>query len=77
MSRAALALVLLAGSLHLAGGPDAVCVLSGTLPGGAAQALLGLAYAACWFAAVVLAPPLCAAAAVGWLAARLRRDAGR
>lgn len=67
MIRAALCLVALAGLLHLAGGRDAVSVLSGTLPGSAALALLGLAYAGSWLAAVLLAPPLFAAGALAKL----------
>jgi len=73
MSRAALGLVALAGVLHLAGGRDAVSVLSGTMPGSGAMALLGLAYAGSWIAAVVLAPPLLAAGALGAVGAGRNR----
>lgn len=40
------------------GGWRCVGVLSGTWPGSTAEALVGLAAAACWFVAVLLAPPL-------------------
>ncbi len=66
MIRLALAMVGLTLVLRLAGGPDAVSVLSGTVLGNAWQLLLGVAYALSHFAAVVLAPVLMGVGLVAW-----------
>jgi hypothetical protein len=60
-----LAAVLLSfGALSLAGGRADVGILSGTMPASWAQAFLGLAYAAAYFAAVLVAPVLAVLAAL-------------
>jgi hypothetical protein len=63
MLRAALVMITAFTVLHLAGLREDVSVLSGTMHS-APHALAGLAYAASYFAALLLAPPLLAAAAL-------------
>ncbi|MCE9673039.1 hypothetical protein LY474_35060 [Myxococcus stipitatus] len=66
----ALLLVATFGVLHLLGGRQYVGVLSGTMDGGMAAMLFGVAYALSWFGAVLLAPILLLA---GLASASLRR----
>ena len=63
MLRAAVVITAVFVVLSLLGGRDEVAVLSGTFAS-ADRALLGLAYAAAYFAAVLLAPPLLISASV-------------
>lgn len=62
---------------HLAGGRDAVSVLSGTPPEGATAlfAPLGVLYALAWLGSVLIAPPLLVTGLVGWALDRRRRPA--
>jgi hypothetical protein len=60
MLRAALVMLAAFAVVHLAGLREDVGVLSGTVTS-APHALAGLAYAASYFAALLLAPPLLAA----------------
>ncbi|MGE0403019.1 MAG: hypothetical protein AB7T06_40310 [Kofleriaceae bacterium] len=63
--------------LHALGGREYVGILSGTLPAGELDLVAGLAYAAAWFAVVLVAPILVLAVIVdcgyGTLAKRLHR----
>ncbi len=65
MMRLGLGLVALFVVARTLGLDRGVGVLSGTVPGTMAEALAGLAFAALWFAAVLLAVPLMVAGLVG------------
>jgi hypothetical protein len=77
MTLAAVAIALAFAALTLAGGRACVGVLSGTMPATWAQAALGLAYVAAYFAAVLVAPVLVAAPAALRLTAAWRGARGR
>ena len=77
MTLAAGGIALTFAVLTLAGGRACVGVLSGTMPATWAQAALGLAYVAAYFAAVLAAPVLVAALAALRLTAASRDGRGR
>lgn len=75
----ALAILLTLALSHLAGGRDAVSVLSGTPPEGAIAlyAPLGVLYALAWLGSVLIAPPLLVTGLVGWALKRRSRRRSR
>ena len=77
VKRAAIAIVIVFGVLHIAGARDCVRVLSGTLPASGVELAAGLAYVAAWFGVVLVVPVFALAllfeAGYGRMVARLER----